>query len=92
MILYEIQSDSATATGRVCNVEYKSTQALALKLHNGYVKTGSPRVVTSKVTVRTNLVQSDWIDLLTGDARGMTCELTPQDLITDREVLRAHGT
>jgi len=46
------------------------------------------RLVASKVTVRTDLTVEDWISLLTSDGPGLTCDLTPQDLITHREVLK----
>lgn len=38
-------------------------------------------------TVRTDLVLSDWIQLLESDAPGSQCSLTPQDLITHRQCL-----
>lgn len=40
------------------------------------------------VTMRTSLVAADWIKLLQSDAPGTYCELTPQDLVTSRKVLR----
>jgi hypothetical protein len=42
----------------------------------------------NEVKVRTSLVIADWIKLLRSDAPGPTCDFTPQDLITQRKLLR----
>ena len=46
-----------------------------------------------KVEVRTDLVIEDWVKLLEGDAAGaQTVELTPVDLITDRQYIKSIGS
>ena len=89
MRLYEIQTRDAQGW---MIFEYSTTLAAIKKRFNAIVKVKKdlPRSCFAyEITVRTDLKIADWLMLLQGDAPGAgPIELTPQDLITDRKVLR----
>lgn len=43
------------------------------------------------VTVNINLKSADWCKLLEADAPGLSCEVTPQDLITSHVLLATYA-
>ncbi len=45
-------------------------------------------VTVNAIEVRTNITAAEWCDLLTADAPGPICEVTPVDFITNRTQLR----
>lgn len=47
-------------------------------------------VILHKCIVRTNLSATDWCNLLQADAPGQVCNLTPVDLIVDRELVSTY--
>ena len=90
MILYEVSSYGQPAAGKhsTRSTEYFTSKQAGVKWYTALRKKGLLRwILLFKCDLTTVLKAEDWCQLLQGDAPGITCNLTPQDLITKRKLI-----
>ena len=87
MILYELRvAELDTPRLRTTWTYYFTSQTEAMKMFRRHKKDHAVCDMY-RCTVITDLKADDWCNLLASDAPGLFCELTPQDLITDRVLI-----
>lgn len=90
MKLYEVTSKAPDLSAPVLLCEtcyFTSKQAALVWFRMAKKLSGLRWVRLSQCTVRIDLKAEDWCMLLEADAPGMTCELTPQDLVIESILL-----